>query len=337
MFATPASAIVVSPPSEARSEFMSYYDQLSVNGKAMYDAMEGADAETTTITVDLPMELRVAEYDQKYAKAIMKKTFDAALTAMQLSSPLAYWGWDPSAVKWDMNTRMKGDIAVISSVTLQISLSIYREAGEFPGVKKMLDDLNDAVGIFKTNSTMIRDKVRDINNYLVDMVTYDPNCMTIDRSIYSHDAYGALVDPDHHAVCDGYAKAFLLLCQKEGIKCVVVLGTGLATYENHAWNYVKLDNNKWYAVDVTWNDRTNNAYFLLGGDEFFKTHQQGVFLESSIMPYTFFSPPLSRTSYDYDQEWHIKYAWLFAAGVGAALILILCRNKLSFIIHRRSK
>lgn len=57
-------------------------------------------------------------------------------------------------------------------------------------------------------------------------------------------------------VCEGYARAFKVLCDKAGIPCVLVSGNadnGSGTPEAHMWNYVQIDG-KWYAVDVTWND-----------------------------------------------------------------------------------
>ncbi|MCI5620914.1 MAG: hypothetical protein MR355_05050 [Lachnospiraceae bacterium] len=58
-------------------------------------------------------------------------------------------------------------------------------------------------------------------------------------------------------VCEGYAKAFKVLCDQAGIPCVLVSGTAKssaeATREAHMWNYVQIDD-AWYAVDVTWND-----------------------------------------------------------------------------------
>lgn len=58
-------------------------------------------------------------------------------------------------------------------------------------------------------------------------------------------------------VCEGYARAFKVLCDKLGIPCVLTEGyarTSLTEQnELHMWNYVKIDGN-WYAVDVTWND-----------------------------------------------------------------------------------
>lgn len=67
------------------------------------------------------------------------------------------------------------------------------------------------------------------------------------NTVYS--AYGALVNG--RAVCEGYARAFKLLCQYAGIECILV--TGESKGVGHMWNMVKLEGN-WYHVDVTWDD-----------------------------------------------------------------------------------
>lgn len=58
-------------------------------------------------------------------------------------------------------------------------------------------------------------------------------------------------------VCEGYARAFKVLCDELGIPCVLTSGFARLnrpdTPERHMWNYVELDG-QWYAVDVTWND-----------------------------------------------------------------------------------
>lgn len=59
-------------------------------------------------------------------------------------------------------------------------------------------------------------------------------------------------------VCEGYARAFKVLCDAAGIPCVLVDGQAFnsaddETGEAHMWNYVQVDGS-WYAVDVTWND-----------------------------------------------------------------------------------
>lgn len=83
-------------------------------------------------------------------------------------------------------------------------------------------------------------------------------------------------------VCEGYARAFQVLCDQVQIPCVLVNGPAKSSANGpssgHMWNYVQLDGG-WYAVDVTWNDpyvsvRPNdkksgyeNRYWLLVGSE----------------------------------------------------------------------
>lgn len=71
-------------------------------------------------------------------------------------------------------------------------------------------------------------------------------------------------------VCEGYARAFKVLCDREGIPCVLVDGeadNGSGVPEGHMWNYVKVQG-EWYAVDVTWNDpMTSGPSAALSGSE----------------------------------------------------------------------
>ncbi|MDR0309697.1 MAG: hypothetical protein LBH88_02935 [Candidatus Methanoplasma sp.] len=318
--------------SEEPDNFVPYYDQLDANGKAIFDALESADAEAHEITVGLPVILTAKANDphtaEEYVRNLLRTTIDDAFDALRLSSPMAYWGWTVSTVPYPTaDLTITGNTATVTEIYFQIRLDQYPpdpETGVFGGIQKMLDDLNAALEKFSTDGKTVRDKVEDINNYLVNLVTYDPNWESEEKSRYAHDAYGALVDPKHYAVCDGYSEAFLLLCQKEGIECVIVYGTAISNMENHAWNYVKMDNGKWYAVDVTWNDGSNNAYLLKGGDTFFYTHHQGVYLKSGWIPYPFISPVLSDTAYDHTPvAWYGNYSWLLAVVIVALISAVL--------------
>lgn len=94
-------------------------------------------------------------------------------------------------------------------------------------------------------------------------------------------AYGCLVEG--RAICEGYSKAFLLLCNKAGIDCTIVTGTALSdSGENvsHMWNMVMIDN-EWYHIDLTWDDPTLNPldksyvrhdFFNLTDSEISQTH-----------------------------------------------------------------
>ncbi len=71
-------------------------------------------------------------------------------------------------------------------------------------------------------------------------------------------------------VCESYARAFKVLCDRVDIPCVLVDGFALTSPygsgESHMWNYVKLDG-AWYAVDVTWNDPIGGKAGVLSGIE----------------------------------------------------------------------
>jgi len=71
----------------------------------------------------------------------------------------------------------------------------------------------------------------------------------------AHNAYGALVEKK--AVCDGYSRAFRILCKKAGIPCLIVRGTSVSPNSGesigHAWNMVKIGG-QYYHMDVTWGD-----------------------------------------------------------------------------------
>ena len=131
-------------------------------------------------------------------------------------------------------------------------------------------------------------KIKTIHDYLIDSIEYE-NDLT-QNNIY--DVYGALVKK--RCVCEGYAKAFQYLMNEIGINNTIVIGIATNSQnetENHAWNYVEL-NNKWYAVDVTWDDpiitgggklskKSRYEYFLKGSETMNENHvSSGKFTEA---------------------------------------------------------
>ena len=115
------------------------------------------------------------------------------------------------------------------------------------------------------------DKVKAIHDWIINNTRYDTegyNSGNVPQSSYSAEGvfnYGV-------AVCDGYAKAFLLMANKAGLEVIRVTGMGYTSSgsENHAWNQVKVSGN-WYNIDVTWDDpamadgsdRLDYDYFLI--------------------------------------------------------------------------
>lgn len=92
-------------------------------------------------------------------------------------------------------------------------------------------------------------------------LTYNYGSLTT-GDLYPHTSVTAFVGygdkKEKSAVCEGYAKAFKVLCDKVGIPCVLVSGQGVTSSGAgaHMWNYVQMEDKQWYLVDATWVDRT---------------------------------------------------------------------------------
>lgn len=84
-------------------------------------------------------------------------------------------------------------------------------------------------------------------------------------------------DPDTTVVCEGYSKAFQLLCDRtefdQAIDCITVSGnmSGGTSDGDHMWNIVTMEDGKHYIVDVTNCDEETIGYpnllFLTGAAE----------------------------------------------------------------------
>ncbi len=102
------------------------------------------------------------------------------------------------------------------------------------------------------------------NDYLCANVTYTEKGKFVDS------AFGAIALKS--ALCEGYSRAFKLLCNKVGIECDLVVGT--SDGEGHMWNRVNIGKKHSY-VDVTWNDNVeykNHIYFNVTEEQLSKTH-----------------------------------------------------------------
>lgn len=118
-----------------------------------------------------------------------------------------------------------------------------------------------------------------LHDWLVGHCRYDAESLaannTGDEDIYT--AFGALVLG--RAVCEGYAKAFLLLMRAADIPCALVTGSARqeGSWESHMWNAVWLDG-KGYYVDPTWNAgdgqgaAVNHTYFNITEEQLLRDH-----------------------------------------------------------------
>ena len=109
------------------------------------------------------------------------------------------------------------------------------------------------------------------NNYYNWVGTYDDDASkTSDTYFYCHSCYGILLKG--YGVCESYALAMSRLLDAAGIRNQYIMGDARG---GHAWNYVQMPDNKWYMLDSTWNDSTedgsdaaesNKEYLLVSDD-----------------------------------------------------------------------
>lgn len=132
---------------------------------------------------------------------------------------------------------------------------------------KMISELDNACETVISAAKKLKteyEQEKYINDFLCDRVTYTVKGDFIDTS------YGAIVKGK--ALCEGYARAFKLLCNKLDIECDLIVGE--AENIGHMWNRVNIDKKLSY-VDVTWNDRSKYktyTYFNITEEQLLADH-----------------------------------------------------------------
>lgn len=140
-----------------------------------------------------------------------------------------------------------------------------QDTGEAGGAPEVPEEITALLQEIITPSMSEYEKVRAIHDYLVIHVDYDYDNLaagTLPDTAFT--AEGALLL--HSAVCEGYAKAFSLLCDQSGIENILVYGTADdgTGVQTHAWNQVRVDG-EWYNIDVTWDDPLMNGEQVTDG------------------------------------------------------------------------
>ena len=211
----------------------------------------------------------------------------------------------------------------VTSLTLTLSTkNIYGTPDE---ISSAVSKAKGVIGVQETKY----EQVKAIHDYLCNTIDYNYTAINEAELPAGYDvgyyqtAYSAFyrIPQDENTdlgketdknltVCAGYARSFKVLCEQYNIPCIYVVGYGInnsGSGEAHAWNYVKMDDGNWYAVDATWDDQDSKIYyeyFLAGSDTpgfnsltFGQSHQEsGVW--SSDSTYVFKYPALAREAFD---------------------------------------
>lgn len=199
----------------------------------------------------------------------------------------------PSVTHYAEEGRSDGAALPIDSVTEtvtvttsnQLYLAVANGKRPVPVVGSVAEDIYNRARIIlrKINSDESSDleKITAIYDWLSTNVTYDYAIAADDPE--DPNSYNSFylegVFYDGVAVCDGLAKAFVLMCGIEGISAYRICGTERLSGVSHAWNAVLVDG-KYYVVDTTW----SNYKLTLSsesGDTVYEIVSYGNFLISS--------------------------------------------------------
>jgi hypothetical protein len=259
-----------------------FYSQLDENGKIIYTALDENKENMKTGTYQIKLGTVFTEtLKTSKGKDELGDSYQSAIEAYIYDNPDVFY-LDVNNMYLNIQKTTKGEKVkyevFIDNGTNESYLAEGFETKE--QIEECEEQIDEIVNKIVSNlSGTNYQKLLKIHDYLVNTIEYD---QTLEKdNIYN--IYGALINKT--CVCEGYAKSFKYLANKIGIDCVIVAGSGTNSsgkQENHAWNYVLLNNN-WYAVDVTWDDpivigggtlsdSIKYKYFMKGSKTFFQDH-----------------------------------------------------------------
>ncbi len=248
----------------------------------------------------------------------------------------------------DMIAMLTASAPDISRLMNEYSLSLDKDgyvSSVKVGYEKDKQQSDDQYRLVRDEAEAVCSRAEGLTDY--EKVKYFHDAL-VSRCSYTYEgdnvysAYGCLVEGN--AVCEGYSKAFLLLCQLADIQCIPIIGTSVTDGEEepHMWNKVMLDGN-WYNVDVTWDDPISDLgddyvrydYFCVSDKDMAADHIPG---ENRFMNY----PTADDKSMDYfavngllaentaQAEDMVKRETLSAVRNGSRYVRIKCSDAAAF-------
>ena len=296
--------------------YQGYYAQLSHTQQVVYELLAQAFAQPVrTAHISFPAE--VAPYfpdqgdDWANMQDWMDENFHTPWALVIQDHPEINWtlgSYETQWADWVWEYDQSGQIAGGTVTGLDVTVTnpwCTDEIFENPQLlTQALREAKDAIGQPRASRAMT---AKAIHDYVCGRITYQVRTAVVTGSngrtetvYYDQLAFSGLTYP-YQAVCAGYTMAFKLLCDQYGIPCVSVVGcAGEGSGINHAWNYVQLEDNRWYAVDTTWDDDPlSYGYFLIGSDTV--TYLEMPFSQDHVLVYEYIdtAPDLNPSAYPY--------------------------------------
>ena len=257
--------------------------------------------DTLVITLPEPLVIESSSwYFDINTDAATEAVFKACRSGIECASfdiPEIYWldvNQIQIGVKSVQQKRLGSRKYQYTVYQLTIAPAAYSGFTSWDELLSYKDKLEEAVANFEVKGNTRYEKIKSIHDTISKFTYYDL------EGQFSGSCLGGLVVPG--VVCEGYSKAFKLICDREGIPCVCIFGNYDPDEKTaHMWNYVQMEDGEWYGLDVTWDDydgkygyQTIYDFFLKGSDHFFSNHTEGE--EYALAYFTY--PTISKDDFD---------------------------------------
>ncbi len=271
-----------------------YYDQLDTVSKRIYDQIYEANksgANTTKLKLNLTKIFEnqtvtkgangKTVYSEETKKAIFSwlgSYVTPAYLALTYDHPELVWlpgasyniGYSVYPVSFPSGVTSMTENIELAGSTFTLKPNSQNGTLTAANVNSLFNQTKTQIDQMLSAGATNYDKVKAIHDKICSMVTYEDKNL---GNAYYQTPYSLYIDADGdgkvETVCAGYAKMMKLQCDKYGIPCVLVTGV-TDTGEAHMWNYIQLEDGKWYAVDATWDDQSSIMYdfFMVGSETY---------------------------------------------------------------------
>ncbi len=284
-----------------------YYNQLDDTSKIIYESLENniENLKTGVYEIDFGTQFNSLINQGEEGKTKLNNAFQSAWDAFTYDNVDIFY-IDLSKLVLTINTTTIGELSINEVVLSKAENASYLtdDVGTSEEVKnrvKYLEDIRTKIAS-QLNGYTEYEKIKFLHNWMIDTFTYNQS----NSNPNAYNVYGAF--STRSVVCEGYSRAFKYILDGLGIESVIVSGTATnsaGVEEPHMWNYVRI-NEKWYAIDVTWDDpiiadggtlteEMRYKYFLKGSNEFLTNHKEnGNVTENSTQ---FIFPVLEKENY----------------------------------------
>ena len=208
-----------------------------------YSTFITSSGSKTTYTVNIECSL-------DYLKASTRKLINAEILEFVDDANLKY---DELLVKNDYTKAKMIHDFIIDRINYDYATVInYSNSSN----ENVYYKFTDAWGTYylDTHGDVVTPTASELSSLTASEIYKSPN-----KRAFDHNILGAV--ESKAGVCECYAKAYKLLCDYYDIKTLLITGnaTSGGSSGGHAWNYTCISN-KWYGVDVTWDDQATISY-----------------------------------------------------------------------------